>query len=82
MAAGPAAGLPGLDDGGLGAALAHHHRYHLARADLLARLGRTADAAAALADALTLEMPAAERRHLERRLQGFETIQSIEREAP
>ncbi len=72
QADGPAAGLAVLDRPDLAAVLAQHHRYHLARADLLARLSRTADAAVALESALALEMPAAERRHLVRKLHDLE----------
>ena len=41
---GPAAGLPLVDE----LALDGYHAFHVVRADLLARLGRTAEAAAAL----------------------------------
>jgi RNA polymerase sigma-70 factor (ECF subfamily) len=67
MADGPAAGLARLDDLAAGGALAAHHRYHVARAELLVRLDRRGEAAAAYDAALALEMPAAERRHLEAR---------------
>jgi RNA polymerase sigma-70 factor, ECF subfamily len=72
MADGPAAGLAVLDEPPLADALAHHHRYHLARADLLTRLSRPDDAAAAYRAALALDMPAAERRHLQRKLHELE----------
>ena len=67
MAKGPAAGLAildGLDDGqGEG-----WHLLHACRADLLRRLGRTADAAGAYRAALALDPPPAEREFLVRRL--------------
>jgi RNA polymerase sigma-70 factor (ECF subfamily) len=72
MADGPAAGLARLDDPSVRDALAQHHRYHLARADLLVRLERRAEAAAAYRAALSLDMPAAERRHLETRLSAVQ----------
>jgi RNA polymerase sigma-70 factor (ECF subfamily) len=68
MAEGPAAGLVILD------AIAHHPqlerwpRLHIARADLLARLGRTADAVAAYRLALELEPPGAERAFVTERI--------------
>jgi RNA polymerase sigma-70 factor (ECF subfamily) len=52
---------------GLGA----YHLWHAARAELLGRLGRRADAAAAYADALRLTSNDAERRFLERRRAGL-----------
>jgi RNA polymerase sigma-70 factor, ECF subfamily len=68
MSEGPAAGLVILD------AVAHHPqlqrwpRLHIARAELLRRLGRRDDAAAAFRTALELEPPAAERASIVRRL--------------
>jgi RNA polymerase sigma-70 factor, ECF subfamily len=68
MSEGPAAGLVILD------ALAHDPRMdrwprlHVARAELLRRLGRTDDAAAAYRQALALEPPGAERAHVAGRL--------------
>jgi predicted RNA polymerase sigma factor len=65
MAEGPAYGLdlveriPGLDQ---------YHLLHAARADLLRRLGRTEEAAAAYAQALELATNPTERGFLERRL--------------
>jgi RNA polymerase sigma-70 factor (ECF subfamily) len=66
MADGPAAGLALLD--GLDDALEHFHLLPAARADLLRRLGRAADAAIEYRRALALSPSAAERRFLERRL--------------
>ena len=71
MAEGPAAGLVILD------AVAHHPQLqrwpqlHVARADLLARLGRDEEAAAAYRAALQLEPPAAERAFIAGRLLGL-----------
>ena len=66
MADGPAAGLAAID--GLAGALDGYHLLHAARADLLRREGRTAEAAAAYARALELATNAAERRFLAARL--------------
>ena len=60
---GPAAGLALFD----GLALDDYAPFHAARADLLRRLGRTADAADAYAKAAALTPNAAERRFLEQR---------------
>ena len=68
MAEGPAAGLAipdGLDDDGQGEGW---HLLHACRADLLRRLGRTAEAASAYRAALDLGPPPAEREFLTRRL--------------
>ncbi|HSN25608.1 MAG TPA: DUF6596 domain-containing protein, partial [Kofleriaceae bacterium] len=66
MSQGPAAGLALLD--ALGDALAHVHLWHAARADLLRRLGRTAEAARAYREALARAGSEPERRFLQRRL--------------
>ena len=62
---GPAAGLAALDqlDG-----LDRFHLWHACRAELLGRLGRTREAVTAFESALACDPPAADRRHLERRL--------------
>ena len=68
MADGPEAGLrlvDALDDSG---ALTGYHLLPATRADLLRRLDRRAEAAAAYRDALALAANDAERRYLERRL--------------
>ena len=68
MAEGPAAGLAildGLDNGGHGEGW---HLLYACRADLLRRLGRTAEAASAYRAALALDPPPAEREFLARRL--------------
>jgi RNA polymerase sigma-70 factor, ECF subfamily len=63
---GPEAGLPLIDE--LADPLADYHLWHAARADLLRRLGRHAEAAAAYRAALTRVGSAPERRFLEGRL--------------
>ncbi len=60
---GPAAALSEVD----ALDLAGYHLFHSIRADLLRRLGRPADAAAAYDAALTSVTNAAERRFLEER---------------
>ena len=71
MAEGPAAGLVILD------AVAHHPQLrqwpqlHLARADLLTRLGRATEAVAAYQAALQLEPAAPERRFIARRIRAL-----------
>jgi RNA polymerase sigma-70 factor (ECF subfamily) len=66
MAAGPAAGLPLVDE--LAESLDDYHLWHSARADLLRRLGRRADAAAAYSRALELALNPVEREFLAGRL--------------
>ena len=66
MVEGPAAGLALMDR--LGDALDGYHLMHAARADLLRRLGRHAEAAGAYERALTLVANPTERTFLERRL--------------
>ncbi|HUS30372.1 MAG TPA: sigma-70 family RNA polymerase sigma factor [Kofleriaceae bacterium] len=69
FAEGPAAGLARIDALGAEATeLADYHLWHAARADLLRRLGRLSDAAAAYRKALALVGSDPERRFLERRL--------------
>ena len=66
MAAGPERGLAAM--GELEASLDGYHLFHSARADLLRRLGRRDEAAAAYERALDLAAQPADRRFLERRL--------------
>jgi RNA polymerase sigma-70 factor (ECF subfamily) len=66
MVDGPAAGLAEIAP--LAAALEGYHLLHAARADLLRRLGRADEAAAAYRAALARVGSAPERRFLERRL--------------
>ena len=68
MSEGPAAGLVILDALGGNARLTSWPQFHIARAELLTRVGRREDAAQAYHAALKLPMPAPERAHLERRL--------------
>ncbi|BEP13609.1 sigma-70 family RNA polymerase sigma factor [Acidothermaceae bacterium B102] len=66
MADGPAVGLVLVDE--LAGALPGYHLLPATRADLLRRLGRTTEAAAAYRDALALASNDADRAYLERRL--------------
>jgi RNA polymerase sigma-70 factor, ECF subfamily len=68
MAEGPAAGLVILDAVGKDPQLARWPQLHVARAELLRRLGRTDDAAAAYGAALQLEPSAPEQAFIGRRL--------------
>src|SRR6202035_1739145 len=68
MAEGPAAGLVILDAVGKDPQLARWPQLHVARAELLRRLGRTDDAAAAYGAALQLEPTAPEQALIARRL--------------
>jgi predicted RNA polymerase sigma factor len=65
-------GLPLLGDEEPASALERYHLYHAARADLLRRAGRVADAATAYRRALELATNAVERDYLERRLRGVQ----------
>ena len=67
MAEGADAGLAVLDGLRADLRLTRWPQFHIARAELLTRLGRTAQAAAAYDAALALAMPAPERAHVERR---------------
>lgn len=66
---GPEAGLALLD--GMDETLGRHHLLYSARADMLRRLGRTAEAAAAYGQALALAGTETERRFLEGRLHSL-----------
>ncbi len=66
MARGPAEGLPRIE--ALRGDLAEYHLWHAARADLLRRLGRSAEASAAYREALVYVGSEPERRFLERRI--------------
>jgi len=68
MRDGPAAGLALIDSLLTAGTLSEYHLAHSARADLLRRLGRAAEAAGAYAAALRLTRQEPERRFLERRL--------------
>ncbi|MGW3470132.1 RNA polymerase sigma factor [Saccharopolyspora sp. NPDC000995] len=69
---GPEAGLALLDELADEPRLRAHHPYPMARADLLQRLGRFAEAAAAYREALKLAGTETERAHLQRRLHEVE----------
>ena len=71
MAGGPAQGLAQLQVIAAGGALDELHLFHSARADLLVRLSRLDDAASAYRRALGLATNDAERRFLQRRLDGL-----------
>jgi RNA polymerase sigma-70 factor, ECF subfamily len=68
MVEGPAAGLLLMDDLAASGELAGYHLLHAARADLLRRLGRAPEAAAAYREALRLTANPVERSFLSRRL--------------
>jgi len=68
MADGPQSGLALVDALLESGELADYHLLPAVRADLLQRLGRTAEAAASYREALALASTASERTHLERRL--------------
>ena len=68
MADGPAAGLPLVDDLAADGALADYYLLPATRADLLRRLGRHDEAAAAYRQALDLVTTDPEHRYLARRL--------------
>jgi RNA polymerase sigma-70 factor (ECF subfamily) len=68
MAEGPERGLAILDELAEDGELEDYRLLHSARADLLRRLGREDEAAAAYAHALELATNPVERRFLERRL--------------
>lgn len=75
QAAGPAAGLALLDALEARGELAGYHLLPAARADLLRRLGRRAESAAAYRRALDLAENPAERRFLSRRLAEVEEVE-------
>jgi RNA polymerase sigma-70 factor, ECF subfamily len=68
MAEGPAAGLAILDAAGEHPQLARWPQFHIARAELLHRAGREAEAAEAFRAALRLDLPPAERAFIETRI--------------
>jgi len=68
MVQGPRAALALVDALAAGGELDSYHLLHAARADLLRRLGSTAEAAKSYTRALALVTNDAERRFLERRL--------------
>ncbi len=74
MVHGPEAGLTVLDAIAAAGDLDAHHLLHAARADLLRRSGRRADAAASYARAIGLVGNDSERRFLERRLREMSDL--------
>jgi RNA polymerase sigma-70 factor (ECF subfamily) len=72
MAEGAQRGLAQIDDLEAAGLLRGYHLLPAARAELLRRLGRNEEAAAAYAEALSLATNEAERRHLEARLATLE----------
>jgi RNA polymerase sigma-70 factor (ECF subfamily) len=68
MAEGPRAGLDILDELAASGELENFHLFHAARADLLRRLGSSAEAAVSYNRALALASNESERRYLTRRL--------------
>ena len=73
MADGPPEGLRIIEDLRAGGELDDYHLLHAARADLLRRMGATAEAAASYANAIDLATNDSERRYLERRLREVES---------
>lgn len=74
MVDGPQAGLQIIDSLAAGGALDNYHLLHAARADLLRRLGSTAEATASYSRALVLVTNESERRFLERRLRKLQKM--------
>jgi RNA polymerase sigma-70 factor, ECF subfamily len=68
MVEGPQSGLRLIDNLAAGNHLENYHLMHAARADLLRRLGSSAEAARSYKRALALVTNDSERRYLERRL--------------
>jgi RNA polymerase sigma-70 factor (ECF subfamily) len=74
MVEGPAAGLAAIDGLAAGERLENYHLLHAARADLLRRMGRAADAVQSYRRALELVTNTSERRYLQRRLQEVQIV--------
>jgi RNA polymerase sigma-70 factor, ECF subfamily len=72
MAEGYETGLALIDEIGSSGALRRYHLYHAARADLLRRLARRAEAASAYREAIQLATNEVERNYLQRRLAEVE----------
>lgn len=68
MSEGPEQGLVLLDEMGCSGALESYHLFHAARADLLRRMDRKAEALSAYQRALSLTANAVERRYVRRRM--------------
>ena len=82
MAAGPEEGLPLVEEIERSGELAGYHLLPAAKADLLRRLGRHAEAAASYRDALALAGTEPERRFLSRRLDEALAVSSAPIAAP
>jgi RNA polymerase sigma-70 factor (ECF subfamily) len=67
-----------IDEIGASGELGSYHLYHAARADLLRRLKRHAEAAQAYQSALALTGNAVEQRYLRRRLRELESFSIAE----
>jgi len=76
MSDGCEAGLQLIHQLGSSGELDDYYLYHAARADLLRRLGRSAEALAAYERALSLTVNAVERRYLRRRITELQSAQS------
>jgi RNA polymerase sigma-70 factor (ECF subfamily) len=74
MAEGPRSGLALMEEIAAAGDLENYHLLHAARADLLRRLGRSAEAAKSYRRALELVTNDSERRFLERRLREVESL--------
>ncbi len=76
MADGPLAGLGLVDELMAATQLHRYHLLHATRAELLLRVGRFDEARAAFLRARTLAANPGEQRHLERRIESIESIES------
>jgi RNA polymerase sigma-70 factor (ECF subfamily) len=74
MASGPETALPLVDDLGTTGELDGYYLFHATRADLLRRLGRREEAAAAYERTLELVTNDVERSYLQRRLSEVRTV--------
>lgn len=76
MVQGPSAGLAILDQLAAASELQSFHLFHAARADLLRRLGSSAEATSSYRRALALVTNQSERRYLERRLRDVQALRT------
>jgi RNA polymerase sigma-70 factor (ECF subfamily) len=72
MSEGADRGLDMLEAAGAGGALENYYLFHASRADLLRRLGRTAEAATSYTTALSLTTNHVEQKYIQRRLNELE----------
>ena len=75
MSAGLEQGLAEIDQIGAAGGLEQYHLYHAARADILRRLGRNAEAAQAYQEALCLATNKVEQSYLRERLRQLQNYQ-------